>query len=126
MLTWCGMVLSVRDMTVVSLFPHRLAQMPMAGMPMSMQPCMWSLGCSFVVLIMWWVMMIAMMTPFPTPIIPSLSARRSARPSHRIRSGKSSFSTAAFAGGYLLVRLAFHCLQLGFDGQSKDRPWYPP
>ena len=107
MLTGSGMGMSVRDMTVVSLFPHRMAEMPMAGM--SMQPGMWSLGYVIIVLTMWWVMMIAMMTPSAAPMI-LLDARatRHAQATGQLRQGV--VPTAAFAGGYLMVWLGFSLL----------------
>ena len=66
-----GTGMSLRDMTIVSLFPHRLADMPMPGMPMAMPmtPGAWSAGYFIIVLVMWWVMMIAMMTPSAAPMI---------------------------------------------------------
>ena len=62
--------MSLRDMTIVSLFPHRLADMPMPGMPMAMTPGAWSGGLiASSSSSMWWVMMIAMMTPSAAPTI---------------------------------------------------------
>lgn len=109
MLTGSGMGMSVRDMTVVSLFPHRMAEMSMAGMSMSMQPGMWSLGYFIIVLIMWWVMMIAMMTPSAAPMILLYArATRHAQAIGQLRQGV--VPTAAFAGGYLMVWLGFSLL----------------
>jgi predicted metal-binding membrane protein len=64
-----GTGMSLRDMTILSLFPHRVADMPMHGMqmPMAMTPGAWSAGYFIIVSLMWWVMMIAMMTPSAAP-----------------------------------------------------------
>jgi len=57
-----GMGMSALDMTRLTLFPH--AQMePMAGMPMSAASS-WA-----TVFAMWWIMMIAMMTPSAAPLV---------------------------------------------------------
>ena len=109
MLTGSGMGMSVRDMTVVSLFPHRMAEMPMAGMSMSMQPGMWSLGYFVIVLIMWWVMMIAMMTPSSAPMI-LLYARATRQSQATGQLPQGTVPTAAFAGGYLMIWLGFSLL----------------
>ena len=57
-------------------------------------------------LAMWWVMMIAMMTPSAAPLILLYArATRHAQASGQLRQG--AVPTAAFAAGYLLVWLAF-------------------
>ena len=108
-LAGAGMGMSVRDMTIVSLFPHRMTEMPMAGMSMSMQPGMWSVGYFIIVLIMWWVMMIAMMTPSAAPMI-LLYARATRHAQARGQLRQGVVPTAAFAGGYLMVWLGFSLL----------------
>ena len=106
-LTGAGMGMSVRDMTIVSLFPHRMAQMPMAGM--SMQPGVWSPGHFVIVLVMWWVMMIGMMTPSAAPMILLYArATRHAQATGKLEQGV--VPTAAFAGGYLVMWLGFSLL----------------
>jgi len=106
-LTGAGMGMSVRDMTIVSLFPHRMAQMPMAGM--SMQPGVWSPGHFVIVLVMWWVMMIGMMTPSAAPMILLYArATRHAQAAGKLEQGV--VPTAAFAGGYLVMWLGFSLL----------------
>ncbi len=108
-LAGAGTGMSVRDTTIVSLFPHRMAEMPMAGMSMSMQPGMWSLGYFIIVLFMWWVMMIAMMTPSAAPMILLYAhATRHSQATGQLRQGV--VPTAAFAGGYLMVWLGFSLL----------------
>ncbi len=53
-----GMGMSAWDMTSASLFPHRLA--PAAG----------DMGASWILTVtMWWIMMVAMMTPSAAPLI---------------------------------------------------------
>ena len=106
-LTGAGMGMSARDMTIVSLFPHRMAQMPMAGM--SMQPGVWSPGYFLIVLVMWWVMMIGMMTPSAAPMILLYArATRHAQAAGKLEQG--GVPTAVFAGGYLVMWLGFSLL----------------
>ena len=91
-------------MISLSLFPHRLGEMAMGGMVMhagAWSPAYWT-----IMLLMWWVMMVAMMTPSAAPMI--LLYARATR--HALAGGQMQpgiASTAAFAGGYLLVWLAF-------------------
>jgi predicted metal-binding membrane protein len=108
-LTGAGIGMSAWDMTVVTLFPHRVAEMPMAGMSMSTQPGAWSPGYSVIILLMWWAMMIAMMTPSAAPIILLYArATRHAQTTGQLQQGV--VPTAAFAGGYLMVWLGFALL----------------
>ena len=77
------------------------------GMAKMMMPAVWSARYAVLVFLMWWVMMIAMMTPSVAPII--LLQARAAR--HAIAKGAENASalrqTGAFAAGYLLIWLAF-------------------
>ena len=82
-----------------------MADMPMSAMPgmqLSWTPVTWAL-----MLAMWWVMMIAMMTPSAAPTILLYA---------RVQRGASTPSaggvapTSVFAGGYLLVWLLFSLL----------------
>lgn len=99
-----GTGMSVWGMTSASLFPHRMAEMPMNGM--SMQPGVWMPGRWIIMLLMWWAMMIAMMTPSAAPMILLYArATRHAQASGRLQHG--TVPTAAFAGGYLLAWLGF-------------------
>jgi predicted metal-binding membrane protein len=108
-LAGAGMGMSVRDMTVVSLFPHRMTGMPMGGMSIPMQSGLWSAGYFIIILIMWWVMMIAMMTPSAAPMILLYArATRHAQATGQLQHG--AVPTATFVGGYLLVWLGFSLL----------------
>ena len=91
-------------MISLSLFPHRLDEMAMGSMVM--HAGMWSLGYSVIMLLMWWVMMVAMMTPSAAPMI-LLYARATRHAQHGGQLQPGVASTAAFAGGYLLVWLGF-------------------
>jgi predicted metal-binding membrane protein len=83
---------------------------PMPGMPgMGMEPLAWSPAHGLLMTGMWWVMMIAMMTPSATPAIllyarvhHHASAQGAARPAHA--------PAGIFAAGYFLVWLAFSLL----------------
>jgi len=88
-----GMGMSAVSMTTLSLFPHRLADMPGA------MHSSW-----LIVVSMWWVMMIAMMTPSAAPLVLLYGAvlRRHAAP------GRNTYLLSlVLLAGYLVVWLAF-------------------
>jgi len=90
--------MSVRSMTIVSLFPHRTV-----GIPISQQ---WTLSYWIIMLFMWWVMMIAMMTPSATPVI-LLYARAMRQAETNGQLSRGAASAAAFALGYLITWFGF-------------------
>ena len=100
-----GMGMSAWDMTNLVLFPHRTAHDTMGGMPMDApqapSPATWALMVA-----MWWVMMIAMMSPSAAPAI-LLYARVHRHSVVQGQTGAKLAPTGAFAAGYLLVWLAF-------------------
>src|SRR5262245_34449682 len=99
-----GMGMPAWHMISASLFPHRVAEMPVTGM--GMHASAWPLGHWLLVLAMWWVMMIAMMTPSAAPLILLYArATRHAQAGGRLAPGV--VPTATFAAGYLLTWLAF-------------------
>jgi predicted metal-binding membrane protein len=104
LLAGAGMGMSVREMITFTLFPHRLVEMPMEGMPMA--PGARTPGYPIIVLLMWWVMMIAMMTPSASPTI-LLYARATRHAQAQGQLPQGMVPTAAFAGGYLLAWLGF-------------------
>jgi predicted metal-binding membrane protein len=88
-----GMGMSALDMTTLSLFPHRQADV--GGEMISTWP---------LVAAMWWVMMIAMMTPSAAPLmlLYGLVLRRHAAP------GQNTYLLSlVLLAGYLVVWLAF-------------------
>jgi predicted metal-binding membrane protein len=91
-------------MVSLSLFPYRIDEMTMGGMVM--HPGAWSPGYWVIMLLMWWIMMVAMMTPSAAPMI-LLYARATRHAEGRGQLQPGIASTAAFAGGYLLVWLGF-------------------
>ncbi|MBR7954031.1 DUF2182 domain-containing protein [Burkholderia cenocepacia] len=91
--TGAGTGMSAREMTTVALFPHRLAD----GMG-SMDPSLPT------VIAMWWVMMIAMMTPGAAPLV--MLYRRVLR-QHGDGAAGSAFTSVALLAGYLTTWLAF-------------------
>ena len=99
-----GMGMSGLEMTRLALFPHALPD-PAAGMGampgMSMPPAAtWATVAG-----MWWVMMIAMMTPSAAPLV--LLYARVLR-HHGLHGTGSAYAPSAFlVVGYLLVWLAF-------------------
>jgi predicted metal-binding membrane protein len=107
-----GLGMSARQMTTLAFFPHQQAQDVMQGMPgMQMDASAlgwkpWGIATWALMIMMWWIMMIAMMTPSAAPTI-LLYARV-----HRAALGKEQLRdafapTGAFAGGYLSVWFGF-------------------
>lgn len=88
-----GMGMSALDMTALSLFPHR-----QAGLEGSMEAG-WG-----VVIAMWWVMMIAMMTPSAAPLV--LLYQRGLR-GHATARTALYVNSALLLAGYLSVWLVF-------------------
>ncbi|WP_322024038.1 DUF2182 domain-containing protein [Burkholderia sp. BCC1977] len=91
--TGAGTGMSALDMTAVALFPHRLAD-DMGVMAPSLAT----------VILMWWVMMIAMMTPGAAPLV--LLYRRVLRHREQDRAG-SAFTSMSLLAGYLAAWFAF-------------------
>src|SRR5262245_28556092 len=98
-----GMGMPAWHMISISLFPHRMPEMPMAGMAHAWP---WDAGHWLLALAMWWVMMIAMMTPSAAPLI-LLYARATRHAQAHGQLTPGIVPTAAFAAGYLLTWLAF-------------------
>ena len=93
-----GMGMTALAMTQAALFPH-LTPEPMPGMVMA--PIAWT-----TVVLMWWVMMVAMMTPSAAPLV-LLYGRVLRHAAGQGQSGASIAPSFFLAGGYLLVWLAF-------------------
>ncbi len=99
-----GMGMSAPDMTVLTLFPHMQSE-PMPGMVPP--PYLW-----LVSLVMWWVMMIAMMTPGAAPLVLLYSRVQQ----HAARTSTVRYaSPMMLAAGYLLAWLAFSLLATGLQ-----------
>jgi predicted metal-binding membrane protein len=96
-----GTGMSALDTTALTLFPHRLAE-PMGGM---MSPVLgWASAAA-----MWWVMMVAMMTPSAAPLV--LLYSRVVRHSDARDARRTELaSPALLVAGYLLVWLLFSLL----------------
>jgi predicted metal-binding membrane protein len=108
LLTGAGMGMSPFDMTAAALFPHLKGGMAMAdGMEgMSMQAPAWATTGWALTVLMWWVMMMAMMTPSAAPAI-LLYARVHRHAQRKGQLDDTVVPTSAFAGGYILSWLAF-------------------
>jgi predicted metal-binding membrane protein len=101
--TGVGLGMSAWEMTTLALFPHQHARDVMPGMDMG---AAWGFATWALIIAMWWIMMIAMMTPSATPTI--LLYARVYR--HALVQGQTQDKlapTGAFAAGYLLVWLGF-------------------
>jgi predicted metal-binding membrane protein len=123
LLSGAGLGMSIWEMTTASLFPHTRAAAPepmampdmpgmdmgmdMAGMaPMTETPAPWTVSAWALAIAMWWVMMIAMMTPSAAPaILLYAQVHRHAVAQGQIETKVAP--TGAFAAGYLFVWLAF-------------------
>src|SRR5213592_3332096 len=105
--TGAGLGMSAWDMTTLALFPHQQAHEMMPGMDMgAAAPGTWGFATWALMIAMWWIMMIAMMTPSAAPTI--LLYARVHR--HALAQGQvhdKLAPTGAFAAGYMLVWLAF-------------------
>ena len=107
-----GLGMSAWEMTTLALFPHQQAHdvMPgMLGMDMGAKAAWWmawGFATWALMIAMWWIMMIAMMTPSAAPTI-LLYARvhRHALAQGQVQDNRAP--TGAFAVGYLLVWLGF-------------------
>ncbi|MBC7983582.1 MAG: DUF2182 domain-containing protein [Candidatus Obscuribacterales bacterium] len=93
-----GMGMTALAMTTLALFPH-LTPEPMPDMVMP--PITW-----FNVVAMWWVMMIAMMTPSAAPLV-LLYGRVMRHATAQDKTAATYIPTAFLAAGYLLVWLLF-------------------
>ena len=96
-----GLEMSAWDMTTLALFPHEQIEGPMPGMDMTWRLTTWPL-----MIAMWWIMMIAMMTPSATPAI-LLYARVHRQAAAQGQAPENVAPTGAFALGYLLMWLGF-------------------
>ncbi|NHL69057.1 DUF2182 domain-containing protein [Burkholderia ambifaria] len=99
--TGAGTGMSALDMTAVALFPHRLAD-DMGAMAPSLAT----------VILMWWVMMIAMMTPGAAPLV--LLYRRVLR-HHDPAGAESAFTSTFLLAGYLASWFAFSVVAAGLQ-----------
>lgn len=106
--TGAGLGMNAWDMTRLALFPHQHAA-EMAGMDMgdmAMAPPAWGPASWALIIAMWWIMMIAMMSPSAAPTI-LLYARVHRHALEQGRDQGKLAPTSAFAAGYLLVWLGF-------------------
>jgi predicted metal-binding membrane protein len=110
--TGAGLGMSAWEMTTLALFPHQQAHDMMPGMPGMDMSAMdsgwmaWGFATWALMIAMWWIMMIAMMTPSAAPTI--LLYARVHR--HAFAQGQVQdrlAPTGAFAVGYLFVWLGF-------------------
>jgi predicted metal-binding membrane protein len=104
-----GLGMSARQMTTLAFFPHQQAEDVMQGMPglqVDAGRSTWGFATWALMIGMWWIMMIAMMTPSAAPTI-LLYARvhRAATAQGQFRD--ESVPIGAFAAGYLSVWLGF-------------------
>jgi predicted metal-binding membrane protein len=117
-----GLGMDAREMTRLALFPHQQADMTpdvsgmdmtsdmsgmdMSSMSMATEPRIWGPAIWALMIAMWWIMMIAMMSPSAAPTV--LLYARVHR--HALAQGQIQDKlapTGVFVAGYLLVWLGF-------------------
>jgi predicted metal-binding membrane protein len=107
--TGAGLGMSAWEMTTLLLFPHQQAPDMMPGMDMGAMAsgrAAWGFATWALMIAMWWIMMIAMMTPSAAPtILLYAHVHRHALAQGQVQDGLAP--TGAFAAGYLLVWLGF-------------------
>jgi predicted metal-binding membrane protein len=110
--TGAGLGMSAWEMTTLALFPHQQAHDVMPGMPgMDMGATAqgwtaWGFATWALMIAMWWIMMVAMMTPSAAPtILLYAHVHRHALAQGQIQDKLAP--TGAFAAGYLLVWFGF-------------------
>jgi predicted metal-binding membrane protein len=107
-----GLGMSAWQMTTFALFPHQHPADTMPGMDTFATPTGWGVTAWSLITAMWWIMMVAMMTPSAAPTI--LLYARVYR--HALAQGQSQnriAPTGVFATGYLLAWLAFSVAAAG-------------
>ena len=110
LLAWWGLLqgagtgMSVAAMTTWQFPPPRVTPSPGA----------WNVGYWLAMLAMWWIMMIAMMTPSAAPMI-LLHARVARHGGGQATSDNSLGSNAAFAAGYLVCWLGFSVIAVAIQ-----------
>jgi predicted metal-binding membrane protein len=110
--TGAALGMNAWEMTTLALFPHQQARDVMPGMPgMDMGATApvwmaWGFATWVLIVAMWWIMMIAMMTPSAAPTI-LLYARVHRHALARGQVQDKLAPTGAFAAGYLLIWLGF-------------------
>ena len=103
-----SMGMSAWEMTNFSLMPHHHAGMQMNMPEMGMKSIPWTFQHALIVILMWWVMMIAMMLPSASPMV--LLYVRVMQHSQKSSVSKKLIPTAYFVAGYLLIWLLFSLL----------------
>lgn len=111
-LAGAGLGMRAWNMTSLALFPHQQAVQMTPDMPgmdmssMTMPPVAWAPGVWALMIAMWWIMMIAMMTPSAAPaILLYAQVHRNALAQGKVQERLAP--TGAFAAGYLSVWLVF-------------------
>jgi predicted metal-binding membrane protein len=101
-----GLGMTARQMTTLAFFPHQQADDAMPGMQVGSGSAPWGFATWTLMIGMWWIMMIAMMTPSAAPTI-LLYARVHSAAVARGQFPDEAAPIGAFAAGYLSVWLAF-------------------
>ncbi|PWE32605.1 hypothetical protein DDZ14_09430 [Maritimibacter sp. 55A14] len=98
-----GMNMSALQMT-------RMTGAPGTAMQMGENPG-WSLSYAILIFLMWWIMMVAMMTPSAAPMLLLYTALKKAGPDSR----HAARLSLVFLGGYLAAWAAFSVLATGLQ-----------
>ena len=100
-----GMEMSPWEMTNFSLIPYRNAGTQMNMPEMGMKSIPWSQQHFLIVMLMWWVMMIAMMLPSASPMV--LLYTRVMKHAKKNSTSQTLIPTIYFIAGYLVIWLLF-------------------
>lgn len=97
-----------------------LQMTPMArpiGQPMQMgEPRTWTLGYAILIFLMWWIMMIAMMTPSVAPVLLLFTALKR----HGPESDRATLYSLVFLGGYLACWAGFSLLAAALQSGAEQ------
>jgi predicted metal-binding membrane protein len=114
LVTGAALGMNAWEMTTLALFPHQqpadmtpeMPGMDMSSMGMATEPRIWGSARWALMIAMWWIMMIAMMSPSAAPTV-LLYARVHRHALARDQTQDALAPTGVFLAGYLLVWLAF-------------------
>jgi len=136
LMTGAGMGMSVWEMTVASVFPHTIGGTPghdagaITGMSAAtagsavLEAGHWTLDYTAMMLAMWWMMMIAMMTPSAAPMI--LLHARVARRARSRGQAAGPIGTGHFTAGYLIAWLGFSVAATALHWGLERAGWLSP
>ena len=122
LLSGAGMAMNTSEMAVLSFIPYQHAGMSMNMPGMNMIASDWSPGHWAIVLMMWWIMMIAMMVPGAAPMI-LLYARVIRHAQRNEQTTRITGLTSFFVIGYLVSWLLFSVIATSLHWGMEQNDW---